>query len=99
LATLQYLALKQRVAFEVKESRELLIQSQEVLTRTRNNVLPLVQKTVRLAERQYRRGSAAYLFVLEQTRNLVDAQLRAADFEAAVARAEAQLRRAIGGGK
>ncbi len=99
VATLQYLALKQRVAFEVKESRELLIQAQEVLARTRNNVLPLVQKTVTLAEGQYRRGSAAYLFVLEQTRNLVDAQLRAADFEAAVARAEAQLRRAAGGGK
>ena len=99
VATLQYLALKQRVAFEVKESRELLVQAQEVLSRTRDNVLPLVNRTVILAERQYKRGAAAYLFVLEQTRNLVDAQLRAADFEAAVARAEAQLRRAIGGGK
>lgn len=99
VATLQYLALKQRVAFEVKESRELLIQAQEVLARTRNKVLPLVRKSVALAERQYRRGSAAYLFVLEQTRSLVDAQLRAADFEAAVVRAETVLRRASGGGK
>lgn len=98
-ASLQYLALKQRVAFEVKESRELLVQAQEVLSRTRNNLLPLLDRTVMLAERQYKRGAAAYLFVLEQTRNQIDAQLRAADFEAAVARTEAQLRRATGGGK
>lgn len=99
VASLQYLALKQRVAFEVRESRELLVQAQEVLSRTQKNVLPLVSRTVSLAEKQYKRGAAAYLFVLEQTRNLVDAELRAADFEAAVVRAEAQLRRATGGGK
>jgi outer membrane protein TolC len=56
-----------------------------------------VKKTVSLAEREYRRGAASYLFVLEQTRGLVDAQLREADFDAAVLRAEAQLKRAVGG--
>lgn len=97
MVTMQYLALKQRVAFEVKESRELLLQAQEVLARTRKNVLPLVEKTVSLAEKEYRRGAASYLFVLEQTRTLVDNQLREADFAAAVLRAEAQLMRAVGG--
>ncbi len=97
MASMQYLALKQRIVFEVKESKELLMQAQEVLLRTRKNVLPLVEKTVSLAEREYRRGAASYLFVLEQTRGLVDAQLREADFSAAVLRAEAQLKRALGG--
>jgi outer membrane protein TolC len=97
MASMQYLALKQRVAFEVKESRELLLQAQEVLSRTRKNVLPLVEKTVALAEKEYRRGAASYLFVLEQSRTLVDNQLREADFAAAVLRAEAQLMRAVGG--
>lgn len=97
VASMQYLALKQRIAFEVKESRELLLQAQEVLERTRKNVLPLVEKTVSLAERDYRRGAASYLFVLEQTRTLVDTQLREADFAAAVRRTEAQLSRAVGG--
>lgn len=97
VATMKYLALKNRVIFEVREVRELLIQAQEVLKRTRSNVLPLIRKTVDLAEREYKRGAASYLFVLEQTRSLVDTQLREADFEAAVLRAEAQLERAMGG--
>jgi outer membrane protein, heavy metal efflux system len=98
VATHQYLALKQRVAFEVSESRELLVQSQEVLFRIRENVLPLLNKTVSIAEREYKRQAASYLFVLEQTRSLVDAELRAADSEAAVLRAEATLKRAVGEG-
>ncbi len=97
MLSMQYLALKQRVVFEVREARELLLQSREVLERTQRNVLPLVEKTVALAEREYRRGAASYLFVLEQTRSLVDNQLREADFAAAVSRAEAMLKRAVGG--
>lgn len=97
LATRQYLTLKQRVAFEVREARELLLQAQEALTRIRTKVLPLLEKTVRIAEREYKRRAASYLFVLEQTRSLVDAKLRAADAEAGVARAQAQLERAMGG--
>jgi len=98
VASRQYLALKQRVAFEVSEARELLLQAQEVLVRNRENVLPLLSKSVKLAEKEYRRRAASYLFVLEQTRSLVDAELRAADAESAVSRAEATLRRATGGG-
>ncbi len=97
MIAMQYLALKQRIVFEVREARELLLQAMEVLSRTRKNVLPLVEKTVSLAEREYKRGAASYLFVLEQTRSLVDNQLREADFAAAVSRAEAQLQRAVGG--
>lgn len=96
-ALLQYLTLKQRIVFEVKESWLLLSQAKQVLQRTRDGVLPLVERTVGIAEREYRRGAASYLFVLEQTRGLVDAQLREADFAAAVLRAEAQLQRAVGG--
>jgi len=97
-AALQLLARRERVAFETKEARELLAQATEVLLRTRQTILPLAEKTVGLAERDYRRGAASYLFVLEQTRTLVDAQLREADFVAAVARARAQLNRALGEG-
>lgn len=97
MLSLQYLALKQRIVFEVREARELLLQAREVLIRTQKNVLPLIEKTVSLAEREYKRGAASYLFVLEQTRSLVDNQLREADFAAAVVRAESQLNRAMGG--
>jgi cobalt-zinc-cadmium efflux system outer membrane protein len=93
----QYATLKQRIAFEVREARELLVQAHEVLERTQKNVLPLLQRTVKIAERQYKNRSASYLYVLEQTRSLVDAELRVADFEASVVRAEAVLQRATGG--
>lgn len=96
-STRQFLTLKQRVAFEVREARELLVQAQEVLNRTNKNVLPLLEKTVKIAEKQYKTQTASYLFVLEQTRSLVDAQLRAVDFEAGVLRAQSQLKRAVGG--
>lgn len=97
LFTQSYLALKHRIAFEVRESRELVMQAREILKKTETEVLPLLRKTVHIAENQYRHQTASYLFVLEQTRSLIDAELRAADAEAAVFRAEAQLRRASGG--
>lgn len=98
MSALQLLARRERVVFETREAREILAQALEVLRRTRENVLPLVEKTVKLAEKDYRRGAASYLFVLEQTRSLVDAQLREADSMAAVSRARAQLKRAMGEG-
>jgi len=96
VASRQYLNLKQRVAFEVYEARRLLIQAQDVLVRLREQVLPPLQQTAALAERQYQKGDVAYLFVLEQSRGLVDVELRIADAEAAVRRSRAQLERSVG---
>jgi cobalt-zinc-cadmium efflux system outer membrane protein len=98
VAVMQLMARRQRIVFETREARELLSQAIEVLRKIQENVLPLGKRTVALAERDYRRGAASYLFVLEQTRSLVDAQLREADALAAVARARAQLKRAMGEG-
>jgi outer membrane protein, heavy metal efflux system len=91
-----YLALKQRVAFEVQEARQLLLQAQAGLTRLSVDVLPALQKTASLAQQQYEKGEVAYLFVLEQSRGLVDAELRLADSEAVVRRSIAQLERSVG---
>jgi cobalt-zinc-cadmium efflux system outer membrane protein len=96
VARLQYLNLKQRVAFEVYEARELLQQALEQLAQLKGEVLPQLQRSATLAEQQYEKGDVAYLFVLEQSRGLVDAELRLADAEAAVSRAEAQLERSVG---
>lgn len=96
VASRQYLAIKQRVAFEVYESRELLLQAQHALGRLRDDVIPPLQKTVALANDQYQKGDVAYLFVLEQSRGLIDAELRIADAEAAIRRAQAQLERSVG---
>lgn len=96
VASRQYLNLKQRVAFEVYEARKLLVQALDVLARLREQVLPPLKQTVTLAEQQYEKGDVAYLFVLEQSRGLVDAELRVADAEAAVRRSRAQLERSVG---
>lgn len=95
-ASLQYLALKQRVALEVADARGLLLQGYEGLRKVREEVLVPLQRGVTLAEDQYRKGDVAYLFVLEQTRGLVDARQRVIDFEASIRRAQAQLERSVG---
>ncbi len=95
-ASKQYLNLKQRVAFEVYESRELLVQAQDALNRLRGQVIPPLQSAATLAGQQYEKGDVAYLFVLEQSRGLIDANLRLADTEAAVRRSQAQLERSVG---
>lgn len=96
IASRQYLATKQTVAFEVAEARQLLLQAQEALRRTQQQVVEPLQRGAALAEDQYKKGDVAYLFVLEQTRGLIDAELRIVDFEAAVRRAHAQLERSVG---
>ena len=96
VATRQYLATKQRIAFEVAEARQQLLQAQEALTRTREQIVIPYNAGQALAEEQYKKGDVAYLFVLEQTRALIDAELRVVDFEAAVRRAQAQLERSVG---
>ena len=78
------------------ESRELLVQAQEALRRLQDEVIPPLRRITELADDQYQKGDVAYLFVLEQSRGLVDAELRLADAEAAVSRARAQLERSVG---
>lgn len=96
VAARQYQALKQRVAFEVQEARALLVQAHAGLEKLNQEVLPAFRRTADLAEQQYKNGDVAYLFVLEQSRGSIDAQLRLADAEAAVRRGIAQLERSVG---
>ena len=96
VASRQYLALKQRVALEVAEAREQVAQAQDALKRLREDVLPPFERAVAVAENQYKTGDVAYLLVLEQTRGLIDTQIRLIDAETAIRRAQAQLERSVG---
>jgi cobalt-zinc-cadmium efflux system outer membrane protein len=96
VASRQYLAIKQRVALEVAEAREQVAQAQDALKRLHEDVLPPFERAVAVAENQYKTGDVAYLFVLEQTRGLIDTQIRVIDAETAVRRAQAQLERNVG---
>jgi cobalt-zinc-cadmium efflux system outer membrane protein len=96
VASRQYLALKQRVAFEVAEAREQLVQAQDAFKRLREEIVPPLERAVAVAENQYRTGDVAYLFVMEETRGLTDSQIRVIDAETAIRKAEAQLERCVG---
>jgi len=95
-AAKQLIAARQRVVAEVREAYTQLLQAREARELWRARVLPPLEEDIRTAERVYRAGDVSYLFVLETTRRLTDARLREADFQAATARALAQLERSIG---
>jgi cobalt-zinc-cadmium efflux system outer membrane protein len=95
-ATRQYLALRQTVDLEVSQSRGLLLQAQDSLRDWREGVLPTASSAVDEAKRALDSGDASTLFVLETTRQLIDAQLREVDQEAAVRQAWAELDRSVG---
>jgi len=95
-ASWTYLAVRQRVLTDVRVAREELAMALGSLEPWTTKVLPLLQKNVATAIKSYEGGADAYIVVLEATRRLVEAELRALDLELDVRRARAQLDRAIG---
>jgi cobalt-zinc-cadmium efflux system outer membrane protein len=95
-AARQYLAVRQRIALEVREAYAQLQQSRQALASWRSDILPIIEAEIRTAERAYADGEVAYLFVLETSRKLYDARLQEAEASAALQRATAQLERAVG---
>jgi outer membrane protein, heavy metal efflux system len=96
-ATMRYAALRDQIEQEIREATVLHRQAVESLDRLRRQVRPEVEKTIRLAERAYAEGDAAYLFVLETTRVRFDIDSREADALAGIDRARIQLERGVGG--
>ena len=59
-------------------------------------VHPEVEAAIRRSERAYQEGNVSYLLVLESTRQLLDSRLRAAQLQANLHRAWAELERSVG---
>jgi cobalt-zinc-cadmium efflux system outer membrane protein len=95
-AAKQLIAARQRVVAEVREAYTQLTQAREAHQLWRTRVLPPLEQDIRLAQTAYRSGDVAYLFVLETARRYSDERLREADYQAATARALAQLERSVG---
>jgi cobalt-zinc-cadmium efflux system outer membrane protein len=91
-----YVALKDRVEDEVIEARERALQSKASLARLREQVRPPVQESVLINERAYRNGDVPSVNVLESSRKLTAVDLDEIEARAALARAQAELERAIG---
>lgn len=96
-AVQRYLNLKQRVGFETAEALALLIQAQDAYKINQEKVTGAARRSKEQALEQYNKGEVSYLFVLQQSRALIDAQMRAADLKATIRKASAQLDRCLGG--
>ena len=95
-ASSQYLAVRQRVATEVRVAAAQYDQASAAAAEWRKTVLEPLEQQVAVADRAFNEGEVAYLFVIEMNRRLIDARLRTREAEADIARALARLERAVG---
>jgi outer membrane protein, heavy metal efflux system len=91
-----YAATRQRLVQEVRDAHQRYAISGRTEALLREQILPGLDENLRRAEKAYAAGEVSYLFVLEATRQRLDAGLRAAESTAELARAAAQLDRSIG---
>ncbi len=95
-AAAAYASLRQQVGFEIREAQALFDQAHQSLTLWRTTIRGPLEANVADAERAYREGETSYLFVLENTRRLIEARLRERELEADQQRARARIERAVG---
>lgn len=95
-AARQYFTIRDRIALEVREAHTRLLQARQSDAMWREKILPPLEQSVQQAEKAYSAGNVSYLFVLETTRRVYDARLKAATAAADMRRALAELERSIG---
>jgi cobalt-zinc-cadmium efflux system outer membrane protein len=91
-----YVTARQRVATEVRAASTQYVQASLAAAEWRTTVLEPLEEQVAVADRAFKEGEVAYLFVIEMNRRLTDARLRTREAEADMARAQARLERAVG---
>ena len=91
-----YVAVRQRVASELRMATGQFKQARATLATWRDAILTPLEEQVRVASRAYADGEVSQLFVLDMTRRLTDARLTAREVEADMARALARTERAVG---
>ncbi len=95
-AALQLAALRAQVESETAAAAARLSQVAASLQRLRRELIPVAEQTLALSGKAYEAGDIAYLDLQSAKRPLLDLRLREAVAEAAVARARAELDRAVG---
>lgn len=95
-AAWRYAALRDRVELEVRDALARLEQANAAAHQLNIQVKPALEQSIEQTVTIYKNGDASYLNVLESTRVRFDVLLRELDAEAAVARAFAELERAVG---
>ena len=95
-ASAAYVAIQQQVGLDVREAVTLLDQAQESRTAWRTTLVTPLEANLADAEDAYRAGDSSFLFVLENSRRLIEARLRERELAADEARALARIERATG---
>jgi cobalt-zinc-cadmium efflux system outer membrane protein len=88
--------VRERVAQEVRQANALYSQAAADYRVWTGEIRPAVQKAIRQAENTYKEGGTSLLLVLETTRQLIDTRTREAQLRADLAKAWAELERAVG---
>ena len=91
-----YLVTRQQVLTDVRLAREELTMASASRAPWATSIVPLQERNVAAALRAYEAGAEPYLVVLDATRKLVDANVRAVELGLDVRRARARLDRAVG---
>jgi cobalt-zinc-cadmium efflux system outer membrane protein len=92
----QYVAKQQEIMLAVQQARASYVAAAQTLTFWQAEVLPAVQKAVLQTESALQAGEVSYLAVLDQKRQLVEAQLHEVSALSALTTAAAQLHYSIG---
>ena len=95
-ASAAYVAIQQQVGLDVREAVTLLDQARESRTAWRTTLVTPLEANLADAEDAYRAGDSSFLFVLENSRRLIEARLRERELAADEARALARIERATG---
>jgi len=95
-ASAAYAAVQQRAAAELREASAQFEQARESKSAWRDTIVTPLRQNVVGAERSFAGGDASYLFVLENSRRLIEAQVREREIDADVQRARARIERAMG---
>ena len=95
-AAATYLSLQRQVALDVRESTALLEQARLSRTTWTDRIVTPLRSNLADAEKSFAAGDSSYLFVLENSRRLIDARVREREIAADEQRARARLERATG---
>ena len=95
-ASAAYAAVQQRAAAELREAAARFEQARESGASWRDTIVTPLRLNVAAAQGSFTTGDTSYLFVLENSRRLVEAQIREREIDADLQRARARIERAMG---
>jgi len=95
-ASAAYVQLQQQVGLDVREASALFDQSRQSRLAWGDRIVTPLRANLTDAEESYAAGESSYLFVLENSRRLIEARVREREIAADEQRAQARIERAAG---